>query len=320
MIKVGIIGAEQPAAGELLRILVNHPDIEIVTLSAPTLSGRHPSVCHFGFVGTDLPNFTDRTDPASLDVVFLADCSAMASDILANTERWPKLRVIDLSAGRYGNMKAYGLEYGLSEMNRKPLVRGARMAAVPGPLASLALVALHPLAMHLLLNGDITIEAEVPDAMLRHANAEQDAVEIAEMLAKTQSSFKGKVTVNMTSSGSPRAMRLTADAPCQLSLAEIDRLYDSVYDDHNFTFTSLSDTSVHEVEGTQKCVLSLSKPDPTSLRVSAVGDACLRGGAGDAVHVMNLLFALDEKVGLALKPCSSMTKTPAGQPQACWFA
>lgn len=320
MIKVGIIGAEQPVAGELLRILVHHPEVDIVTLCSPAFAGRHPSACHFGFIGTTVPNFTDRLDPAALNVVFIADKSSPGTDILAHNEKWPKLRIIDLSPARLENLSAFGLEYGLSEINRKPLVRGARMASVPSAVASLSLVALYPLALNLLLNGDIHIDIEAPAAMQTSLNLPKVAAEISTMLVKTQTSFTGKVLLTTTASNSIRGLKVNIRMNCPLSLAEIDRVYDSVYDDHNFTYTSLSGVGTPEVEGTQKCIVSLSKPDAGSLELNAVGDAYLRGGAGDAVHVMNLFFALDEKVGLYLKPNSCQTKSPEGHPQACWFA
>ena len=96
-------------------------------------------------------------------------------------------------------------------------------------------------------------------------------------------------------------MRMECDIPCRTELAEILRLYDSHFDDHNFTFHVSYPVGMEEVEGTDRCVISLSKPTPDTLHVEAVADARLRGGAGEAVHLMNLLFGLHERVGLTLK-------------------
>ncbi|MDE5675381.1 MAG: N-acetyl-gamma-glutamyl-phosphate reductase, partial [Muribaculaceae bacterium] len=71
MIKVGIIGADTPEAGELLRLLINHPEVEVETLYAPLLAGRQVSSCHHGFIGERSMNFTDRLDLSKIDAVFI---------------------------------------------------------------------------------------------------------------------------------------------------------------------------------------------------------------------------------------------------------
>ena len=79
-------------------------------------------------------------------------------------------------------------------------------------------------------------------------------------------------------------------------------MYDSLYNDHNFVFTSFSEIEGKEIEGTHKTIITFSKPENDSVELEIVGDCRLRGGAGDAVHVLNLFFALYEKIGLQLKP------------------
>ncbi len=320
MIKVGIIGAELPDAGELLRILVNHPEVEIKTLYSPEFSGRQISSCHHGFIGEDSICFTERIDPASLDILFIADNSAIGKEIIARNEEWPSLRIVDLSPDRLENSDANGMEYGLSEINRKAMVRGARLAVVPSPIAAVALISLYPLASHLLLSSDIDITVVMPEACEKHVNKRLVASEIEKILTRTQTSFSGKVNIKTVASDFSRAVRMRIDLKCPLGIAEIDDVFESVYDDHNFVFTTFSPVDNMEVEGTQKCIVSFLKKDASSLELESVGDCFLRGGAGDATHILNLFFALDEKVGLSLKPSGFGTHSVANDVQTSWFA
>ena len=98
-------------------------------------------------------------------------------------------------------------------------------------------------------------------------------------------------------------MNMTFD--CSLSLEEIEKIYEGIYDDHNFTFITHSSTiSIKEVEGNQKCIITLSKPTADKILISAIWDGRMRGGAGDGVHIMNLMKGLYEKTGLSLKTSS----------------
>lgn len=320
MIKVGIIGAHTPPAGELIRLLIHHPEVDIVSLHSSVFSGRQASACHYGLIGESLPNFTDKINPAKLDIIFLADDSRLSQEIVTRTEEWPELRLVDLSSSRLHNREANGMEYGLSEANRKPLVRGARMAAVASSAAAASLIALYPLALHLLLNSDIEIKAALPSDMLQTTDPEEVAGEIAAQLAKAQSSFSGTVNVKFDSSHEPRGMKVVINFKGTVSASELAEVYDSVYDDHSFTFTGLSDAEIPEVSGTQKCIVAFNKPTADTVQLTAVADPRMRGGAGDAVHLLNLLFALDEKVGLHFKPSAYASKITKSPGEASWFA
>ncbi|MDE6336823.1 MAG: hypothetical protein K2L34_09645 [Muribaculaceae bacterium] len=320
MIKVGIIGADSPDAGELLRILIHHPEVDIRSLYAPAWAGRMVTSRHHGFLGEDIVNFSEKLDPSHLDIVFLADNSEKGTNILLNSESIPELRIVDMSPARIDRCDSFGMEYGLSEANRKPLVRGARIAVVPTPAAALALISLYPLAMNQLLNSDIEITIDAPRPIAPTIDIERLNHEITSFLQKTQNNFNGKINIYIRPCDSGRSMRVSSVFKSPLAIAEVDNIFESVYDDHNFTFTSLSEVNRLEVEGTHKCIVSIQKPGAGLLEITAVGDCHIRGGAGDAVHIMNLFFALDEKVGLHLKPsCFSADKTDTGK-SVSWFA
>ena len=120
-------------------------------------------------------------------------------------------------------------------------------------------------------------------------------------IQKRQSSFNQIIDLQVSPSKSIRQTTTTIMVNNTLPLEEIEKIFDSTYDDHNFTFLSRAKTSPIEVEGTQKVVISLDKPTEDYLKINIVSDGRLRGGAGDVVHVMNLFYGLHEKTGLNLK-------------------
>lgn len=320
MIKVGILGADTPQAGELLRLLLNHPEVDVTGLCAASFTGRPISSCHYGFYGEHLPNFTDKIDLSKTDILFITGNSEKGAEILAQASKWPDLRIVDLSPSRLENMESWGMEYGLSEINRKPLVRGARLASVASPAGAISLISIHPFAIRQLLGGTLKITVEVPSDMVNQINPEKLSNEIIGMTVKTNPDLNVKTDVSILSSRALRAIRVAVEFDCSLSVPEISELFDSVYDDHNFTFTSMTEVEPEEVAGTQKCIVSITKPSHSTVRLVTVGDCRLRGGAGDALHLLNLFFALDEKVGLCLKPDVYGVKDNSRPKNASWFA
>lgn len=319
MIKIGIVGADSPQAGELLRILVNHPEVDIISLYAPGMAGREVSCRHHGFIGERVLTFTDSINPSKLDAVFIADDSETGRRIVDRIEEWPELRIINLAPSRFENWENSDMEYGLSEINRKPLVRGAKTAIIPSVAAAVSLIALYPLASNLLLDSDIDIEVSAPAALLS-PDPKHISEEISRQLKKYQTGFNGNVYVRFTRGDTERGIRSKVTMKCPLSAIEVDRFFEAVYDDHNFTFMTMEEVSEKEVEGTQKCVVSFCKPGAGLVEINAVADAFMRGGAGDAVHMLNLLFALHEKVGLHLKASVYGGISAAPSKQTSWFA
>lgn len=299
MIKVGILGAATRPAGEIIRILTNHPDVELRCTYAPGHTGIAVSKVHHGLIGEDSLTFTETVATGRLDVVIICEVSELTDKIALHPELYPDLRVIDLT-GKYRRMPEAELRYGLSEINRKELVRGATRAYVPEPIEALALIALFPFANSLMLNDDISIEASGNVAV-----STATADDIAVILSKIQQSFNSRVLLTANPSAEEkslgRGMRLRISFPCMLSATDASQLYENIYDDHNFTFLLDHPASLAEVEGTNKCIIHLSKPDEQTMLIDAVADATLTGGAGDAVHVLNLLFGLHELTGLSLK-------------------
>lgn len=308
MIKVGIVGADSPMAGELIRILINHPDVDIISAYAPAMRGRSLSSVHHGLIGEHEIYFSDTIDCEKLDVIFIDSHSETAERFRAlsadseESAKYPKLKIIDMSHAPSADFESLGMVYGLPELNRKKLVRGATSAVVPRSIAAVSVISLLPLASHLLLKGEIKINVECPDDIGLQYKLDRAQNEIVIVLSKIQQSFSSDIVLKrLPSSHSARTLRTNIELDCGVTKEELEKIYNETFDDHNFTWFSGRPASPDEVEGTDKCIISLSDNGEGRLNIETVADCRMRGGAGDAVHIMNLMFGLHEKTGLSLK-------------------
>lgn len=308
MIKVGIVGAESPMAGELIRILVNHPDVDLMNVCSPALKGRSIASVHHGLIGEDNLVFTDSVDCEKTDVIFIDSHSEMAERFRSMTsesedaQMYPDLKIIDMSHAPTLDFDNLGMVYGLPELNRKKLVRGAKRAVVPRSVAGVSIISLLPLATHLLLKDDIRIMVECPDDIGIPDKLERALEETSYILSKIQQSYSSEIILQrVPSSHSTRALKLIIEVNCSVSKNELEKIYRDTFDDHNFTWITNRPTSPDEVEGTDKCVISIADANGEKIVIESVADCRMRGGAGDAIHIMNLMFGLHEKTGLSLK-------------------
>lgn len=299
MIKVAISGADTPQGGELTRILVNHPEVDIISLCAPGKESIPVSALHHGLIGECSLRTTQSFPPGAPDVLFVCDGSIGAAELYSLKLSRPELKIVILDKVPNLDEKSAGFVFGLPEINRKLLVRGATAAFVPAPPASLVLTPLFPLAANMLLNDSLKITVNAPRDIIDNTGA-RARVEIEETLAEVQKSFTGIPEVTFTESAHERLMEADIEMECRVDLPHLLGLYE-MYDDHNFAFPVTGEISSLEAAGTDKCVFSIRKEGESRLRIHAVADPRMRGGAGEAVHVMNLLCGLHEKTGLALK-------------------
>lgn len=337
MIKIGILGAETIAAGELIRILINHPDIELKTVASLSETGRPVTDIHRGLTGDTSLRVVSTLTPDGHDAVFLCGEPWMASEWMERNQADPAMEemcIIDLTgAFRDGS---HQMVYGFPEHNRKALVRGARRASIPSPAAIAVETALFPLAKNLLLNGTIKATVNIaatentkPGDSATAPNASADigastrldpiapqehrpdgdaiAREIETALRSIQPSFAGNISLRLSRDGSiTRGITAMVETTCGVALNELERLYNDAYDDHNFTYPVEFRPTVADVANTNKCLLHLgydTAPDSglPVLNVTSVIDNLLKGAAGTAVHCFNLLFGLSERTGLSLK-------------------
>lgn len=301
MIKVGILGAESLMAGELLRLLVHHPEVELINISAPALRGRLISSYHRGLTGdTDL-KFTDRLDLDKIDLLFITSEDYSVDQGISLPEDL-KVIVIQQDETFTINPPFDKLEFvpGVSEMFRKRLVRNANASRILSSPTTVALIALFPLALHLLLNDTLDIKVKYPEFLANNISKEGMTNELESLLKLAQLSFNKINDIQIERYKTLRAINVDIEFQCNISVEEIERIYNDIYDDHNFTFLVRVEPYPTEVAGTHKCLLYITKPTENTVRVKAIADSVLRGGAGDAIHAMNLLFGLFEKIGLNL--------------------
>lgn len=329
MIKTGIIGGHTMAAGELIRILVNHPDVNIMWVSSPQEAGRRLTDVHRGLEGDTDAAFIgapSEADIENLDAAFVCGEPWEARDFMELAGKFQELRVIDLTgAFRDGGSE---MVYGLPEHNRKALVRGATRASVPSEVAMAAELALFPLAKNMLLAGDIDISASLASTTRcqgaaplpggdpaelstrrdpvapaeNRPDAELAGAEIARAMKAVQPTFQGNARVSLSRDGSAaRGIKVTVVADCNQPLTELARVFEEAYADHSFAFLIGRRPELADAANTNKCLLHIRRDENGMTEITSVIDNLLKGGAGNAVHCMNLLFGLSEKTGLALK-------------------
>lgn len=309
MIKVGIVGCDNLQAAELVRILINHPDVELMwVIDAPRAGMRLDDIVP-GIVGeTDLTvQAESRLD--GIDVLYWCGSRSEAEAYFARLVIPEDLKIIDLSGSHnldHGEDRPW--KYGLSEMQRRVLVHDARLVTVPGNVATASLLAVMPMARNLLLNSPLELHVALGVSALGDADVDLDDLarnqrqEIVMALEQCQSSFGQPVTLTVTRLAEHRTLAVAARFKCGVAGEMIRQLYAQYYDDHNFVFMVDRPIVTADIENTNKCLIHIDKDEARGLlTIHAVMDALLKGSAGTAVHAMNLLFGLHEKVGLAFK-------------------
>lgn len=306
MINVGVIGCGMLPAAELIRILINHPDVDLKWVADGCSHGKRLDAVVPGIVGECDLEVTDEAPLDDVDVVYVCGSREQAASRLRAMTVPDGLRVIDLGGcHNLDHGEGSPWTYGLSEMQRRVLVHDARLVTVPGNAAAASLPALMPLARNLLINSPVELCVAMGSTARcddREAWADDQRREVASALGACQASFGQPVTMTVVPHDQRRALAVTARLQCAVEAAMVSELYERYYDDHNFVFIVDRPVTAADVENTNKCLLRLCKDDATGLlTVEAMMDVLLKGCAGNAVHAMNLMFGLHERVGLALK-------------------
>lgn len=313
------MGGEGFAAGELIRLLINHPDVELARVQSSMYDGKLITEVHQGMEGETYLRFTSAVDFDDLDVVFCCYPHGQTSRLFADRDIPEGLKIIDLSRDFRIENESHEFVYGLPELNRRRLVHGVTRVANPGAFATAIELALLPLAKNLLLNSPVhvtaitgfsgsAVEKSSPDQLAWHRDnvsiyrplAHQHIPEIRQTLQTLQASFNSEIFFIPMRGSFPRGMLITAYLEMPVSVDQLRNLYEDYYADHSFTFVLDRRPDLKDVVNTNKCLIHLEKID-NRLLVTAVIDNIIKGAAGQAVHNMNLLFGLHEKVGLALK-------------------
>lgn len=320
MIRAGIIGGAGYTAGELIRLLINHPDVELSWVNSTSNAGNLVSDVHQGLIGETYLRFTDSTAWDEIDVLFCCTPHGEAKRFLAANDVPERVKIIDLSMDHRLKGDGEGFVYGIPEYNRKALVRGATKVANPGCFATVIELALLPLAKAMKLHSPIHVTAitgstgaGVKPSATSHFSwrnnnvsvykplTHQHLAEIRQLLEEVQGGFDSEINFIPMRGPFARGIMAVVYMDSSLDLSQVRHLYEEFYSDHNFTFVSERPVDLKDVVNTNKCAIHIDKVGD-KLVITSVIDNLLKGAAGTAVHNMNLLFGLQERVGLILKP------------------
>lgn len=316
MIRVGIIGGAGYTAGELIRLLVNHPQVETVFVHSTSNAGNCLADVHGGLEGDTELRFCSSYDLASIDVVFLCSAHGQSRVWMAENAVPSGVKIIDLAQDFRDESE--GFVYGLPELNRER-IRTATRVANAGCFSTAIQLALLPLAAAGLLTDEVHVTAitgstgagvkpsatthfswRTDNISVYKAFTHQHLLEIGRNLQRLQPSFGKRVNFVPMRGDFARGILASVYCACPLDETEAHKLYKEFYHDAAFTFVSGGNIDLKQVVNTCKALLSIAKYDGR-LHVVSVVDNLLKGASGQAVQNMNLMFGLDEKEGLRLK-------------------
>lgn len=286
MIRAAIAGADTDAAGALIRILLNHPDVHLTAAVAPRMAGQRVDHHHYGVVGdTDLA-FTSDADLGKIDVLFLAGPSQYDE---IDIDEYPDLRIIDMLNGHRSDAK---FVLGIPELNRKAMVRGARGARIPAQAVTLLATALLPLAKNLLLNSPIKVNGVFEQP------ADADVEDIRNALTALQTSFDAPISIEGSAYEDPRFAVADIELECPVDTDHLENIYRDFFDDHNLTHLLHRRPAPRDVRHTAKTLIWLQGGGEVTT-VTVAHDPLRRAEAAAAVHCFNLLFGLHERTAIA---------------------
>jgi len=319
-IKVGIIGGAGYTGGELIRLLIHHPGVSVSFIHSRSNAGKPVHSVHQDLLGdTDLKFSGELND--DIDVLFLCLGHGESKKFLTETKISDKIKIIDLAndfrLSQSSKLESRSFVYGLPELNRDN-IKKANNVANPGCFATTIQLGLLPLAKEGLLKEvyttGITGSTGAGQSLTatshfswRENNIQayktlthQHLGEIGESLKQLQKA--GDIHVNFVPwrGDFTRGIFISSQLPCDLSLIELNKLYQDFYSGHPFTHVTKDPVFLKQAVNTNKCIIQLEQVG-SQLVVHSVADNLLKGASGQAVQNMNLMFGLDETAGLNLK-------------------
>lgn len=317
MIKVGIIGGAGYTAGELIRLLINHPEVEVVFIHSTSNAGNAVSDVHGGLIGESELRFTDSYDLNAVDLLFLCSAHGQSRKFWDENVAPAALKIIDLAQDFRD--ESCGYVYGLPEVNRARIATTSRLAN-PGCFATAIQLALLPLASAGLLKSQVHITAitgstgaGVKPGATTHfswrsdnisvykAFEHQHLIEINRTIKGLQPSFESAINFVPMRGDFARGIFASVYTDCDLTAEQAVALYNDFYADAAFTFAVDRDIDLKQVVNTNKALIRVAKYGD-KLHIVSVIDNLLKGASGQAVQNMNIMFGFDEKLGLNLKP------------------
>lgn len=317
MIEAGIIGGAGYTAGELIRILLRHPEVNLNFVYSTSQPGKPVAQVHQDLLGETPLKFSQEINKEA-DVVFLCLGHGNSKKFLSENQFSESTKIVDLSTDFRMSAKDHSFVYGLPEFNKEK-IQAADFIANPGCFATAISLAILPLAKEKLSNGEWHVNAvtgatgagtslsNTTHFTWRDNNfsayksfEHQHLNEIGQSLKNLDSEFDSEINFIPNRGNFSRGIHATAYTNFSGSVEDAKVIYEASYKDAAFTFVIEDELHLKQVVNTNKCLLKLQKFG-NKLLVTSIIDNLLKGASGQAVQNMNLMFGLDEKLGLDLK-------------------
>jgi N-acetyl-gamma-glutamyl-phosphate reductase len=322
-IRIGITGGAGYTGGELIRILLNHPDAELIFVQSKSHAGQLLSAVHQDLAGDTDIQFSE-TLSSDIDLLYLCVGHGEARKFLIENSIGPDIRIIDLSQDfRIGSDNRFSASgkpfiYGLPELNRD-VIRSAQYVANPGCFATTIELGLLPLAkqgwlteVHTTgitgstgagqgLNATSHFSWRANNIQAYKTLIHQHLAEINQSLNQYQKEFGSNNLHFVPWRGDfTRGIFVSSQMKINQELSVLVKLYKDFYASHPFIVVSENPIFLKQVVNTNKCIIQLEKQNDL-LVVHSASDNLLKGASGQAVQNMNLMFGLDESAGLKFK-------------------
>jgi len=319
-IRAGIIGGAGYTGGELIRLLLHHPEAVISFIHSRSNAGKPVYSVHTDLAGDTDFTFTNELSD-EIDILFLCLGHGESKKFIAEHKIPLSVKVVDLAndfrLAAHATHEERQFVYGLPELNKDKIIQADNVAN-PGCFATTIQLGLLPLAQKGLLGEIYTTgitgstgagQSLSPTTHFSwRANniqayktlTHQHISEIGESLLQLQPSRPAELNFVPWRGDFTRGIFASSTIACELSLAELYKLFEAFYKDHPFTYVSREPIFLKQVVNTNKAVVQLEKTGNKLVVHSAI-DNLLKGASGQAVQNMNLMFGLEETAGLKLK-------------------
>lgn len=315
-INIGIIGGAGYTGGELLRILLNHPQVNISFVNSKSQAGKPVYSTHGDLLGETNLLFADEQFFDKVDALFLCSGHNESRKFLAANDIPASVKIIDLSTDFRD--ESNGFVYGLPELQRET-IKNATKIANPGCFATSIQLAILPLAKAGLIKDDIHVSAITGSTgagqslsatthfswrnnniSIYKAFNHQHLQEINQSIKGLQPNFENMINFIPYRGNFTRGIMANVYTKFAGTLEEAKELYKNYYASHPFTHISDQEIDLKQVVSTNKCILHLEK-NGDNLLISSIIDNLTKGASGQAVQNLNLAFGLEETTGLKLK-------------------
>ena len=319
MVKSGILGAAGYTGGELIRVLLNHPEAQIVFANSESNAGNLVADVHEGLYGDTDMRFTDEMPFDDVDVVFFCFGHGKSEQFLREHSIPSKVKIIDLAQDFRLAAPDNDYVYGLPEINRERIAT-AQHVANPGCFATCIQLGLLPAAKMHLINTDVSVNAitgstgagQKPGATthfswrnnnmsIYKAFIHQHVPEIRQSLKQTQGYLDASIDFIPYRGDFARGIFATEVVKTDKPVEGIVAGYKEFYKDAKFTHYVDKAIDLKQVVNTNKCLVHVDKYGDKLLITSCI-DNLLKGAVGQAVQNMNIMFGVNESLGLSLKP------------------